>query len=473
MADYGQVDTSIPLSIGKGQPTMMEGLGKFAATLNSINENRLFIGRQAAGDALQKSINPETGEVDWQRANKLIHENPRIAPYAQEALGQMLEQQGQDVLNTTKKVELTRFYIDKIRQDIGATKTPEAALGAILRGVATGSYPKSVAIDFVGGTDLGALIKEAAIASGEESLMEAQFGKPETIEIGGKSKGVITNRVDGTRTEMGGDAAEIDKTLTPEAKAARVPIIGPDGQPQSVPQSALVTETGQPRVSGLTGPHGEIDTALAPGEAESRAIVAEGAAGQAQEFAQIAEGTVQRSALLHELLATQGEFRSGPGAARWSGIVGEFNRAFNANLAADDVAAQQTFTKIAENVAALQRSAMGSAATNAQTEAAKLASPNTVYSPEANHRVTALLLGNEDYISAKNRAWQSWIENGGKPSQYNRFVTQFNELYDPRYFQERYMTPKQKEAMFKAMSDAEIKKYNEGKKRALSLSFAK
>lgn len=478
-----EVDGSITANIGKGEGNnLFDVIGKFATIQNQVNQNLLFQGRQAAGQALQQSIDPSTGQIDFNNVNRLIQANPKIAPYAQQAVSEALAARGQSITNQTGQTALQGAYTKNLRQVIASVppgpNQPQQVISAIGKGAQMGLYPADLAASFVGGqslsdgTTMADLVKQATIANGEAAPMEAQFGTTEELNTGGKNVALNANRVTGERNAMGGNAPSVEMTLTPEGEAQRIPTVGPDGQPKTVPQSAVVTPTGMPKGSATpAGPNGELATGLAPGEAEAIGAPKAVQAAQAAELGKVYEGSVPRSAQLKELLAAQGDFRSGPGAAKWSGIVTEFNRLFGTNLAGDQAAAQQTFGKIAEQVAEAQRGAMGSNATNAQTEAARIASPNTTYSPEANRRVIAMLLGNEDYIQTKQKAWQAFQQHGGKPSQYNAFVQQFNEHFDPRYFQEQYMTPDQKAEMYKAMGPAGLKKYEDGRKLALSLDF--
>jgi hypothetical protein len=462
---------------------LMGTVGKVAAVQNQINQNKLFQGRQAAGEALQQSIDPSSGQIDFNTFNKLVQANPKIAPYAQEAVQNALVSRGQGITNTTGQTALQATYTQNLRKVIGSVppgpNQGQQVISAIAKGAQMGLYPSDLAASFVGGqamndgTTIADLVKQATIANGEAAPMEAQFGTAGEVGTGGKNVAVDVNRVTGERTALGGDAASLQMTQTPGEKAQRVPFVDRGtGQPGTVAQSAITTDTGEPKAApGVSGPNGELATGLAPGEAEAIAAPKGVQAQQAAELGKVYEGSVPRAAQLKELLAAQGDFRSGPGAAKWSGIVTEFNRIFGTNFSGDQAAAQQTFGKIAEQVAEAQRGAMGSSSTNAQTEAARIASPNTTYSPEANRRVIAMLLGNEVYIQTKQKAWQAFQQHGGKPSQYNAFVQQFNSHFDPRYFQEQYMTPDQKAEMYKAMKPVEQKRYGDARNLALSLDF--
>lgn len=466
-----EVDASITANAGKNA---LGALGQMAETMNAVNQNRLFIGREVAGRALQQSINPQTGEIDFARFNKLITANPRVAPYAQEALSQALAQRGQDILNTTSKAKLTEVYSANIRQDIGATTSPSAALLAIQRGIAAGRYPKEFAVGFIGDTDLNALVKEAAIASGSETAMEAQFGTPGTVDTGGEIKAVTTNRITGQRTAMGGDAAEIDKELSPETLATRVPMVGPNNVPVSVPQSALVDETGQPKVSALTGPSGEIKTGLAPGVSEAAGTAGQASANMAMALVQRASKAPENKAILGNMDGLLDEFTPGPQSGFWKKfgqVAAEYGIKVPGAPPKDKVAAQEEFGKLAFQLAQSQFQALGGTGTNAQLDSTMHTSPSEFLTREGSKNIISLLKGNEDAISAQADAWERWQQAGNGPETYGRFVNQWNKIYDPRVFQSQYMTPESRKTMLNGMSKAERKKFEASYKQAVGLGW--
>ena len=182
-------------------------------------------------------------------------------------------------------------------------------------------------------------------------------------------------------------------------------------------------------------------------------------------------------------LKTQ-DFRTGPGAAKWAGYVAEANRILGTNLSADPSNAEQVFGKMAEQFSSFQRAALGNAATDAQTAATRIASPNTAYSNEANQEVIALMKGNEKLIQTEFPAWQkyqgaaqtpatqAWAQRSGVVPGFGDFSQRFWKEMNPRYFQEPFMTPAQASTMRSAMTPAEQKAYDAAKAKALSYGFS-
>lgn len=473
MAEYGQVDTSIPLSAAKRTP-MMERVGQFADTMNSINQNKLFIGKQAAGQAIQQSIDPATGQVNWESVNRLIRANPKIAPYAQEALTAALSQRGQDISNTTGQANLAETYAANIRKDIGSATDPTQALGAVIRGVATGRYPKEFAAGFIGGADVNALIKQAAVQSGDAAMMETQFGTPGAVETGGQNVAITTNRVTGERSMMGGDAAAIDKELTPEAKIARVPYVDEQNVPRTAPVSALVTDTGEPKEGGVTGPGGSLRTGVAPGVAEAAGTAGQANAQMAMALTQRASKVPDNKAILGNMDGLLDKFEPGPQSGFWKGlgqVAAEYNIKLPGAPPKDKVAAQEEFGKLAFNLAQSQFQALGGTGTDSKLDNTMHTSPSELMTRYGNKGIIALLKGNEDAIAAQNDAWQKWRGAGHGPETYDRFLNQWNKIYDPRVFQSQYMGAAGRKTMLDGMSSAEQKQFEKSYKTAVGLGW--
>ena len=58
--------------------------------------------------------------------------------------------------------------------------------------------------------------------------------------------------------------------------------------------------------------------------------------------------------------------------------------------------------------------------------------------------IIRMLKGNEDAIQAKQKAWLNWRKRFG-PQTYDEFSQDFNAAFDPRTFQFKYMTPKERQ----------------------------
>jgi hypothetical protein len=486
MAD-AQIDGSIAANIGKGQGNDLIGMvGRFADIQNAVNQNRLFQGRQAAGAALQQSIDPSTGQVNFDTFNRLIQGNPQIAPYAQEALQASLTARGQNIQNTTGQTALQGAYTANLRKVIAAVppgpNQPQQVISAIKKGADMGLYPADLAASFVGGQDLSDgtsmsdLVKQATIANGEAAPMEAQFGTSESLKTGGTDQAVNVNRVTGTRTNMSGDAANVQMTLTPESKAARQPVVV-GGAPASVPTSALVTPTGEPRAdNGLTGPHGEVQTDFSPSAKAAATATGTGLAGMGLNIVQRASRVPDNKAALETLgglLDTPG-LVLGPQSSGWNKLqqlAAQYGLAKPASQPATAAAAKEEATKLAVMIAQNQFQAMGGTGTDAKLESAMHTSPSEFLTKQGNKQIIAMLKGNEDAYQHYAEAWQKWQDAGHGPESLGQFQAQWNKIYDPRVFQSQYMSPTQKAEMLKGMSQAEQDQFKAAYKRAHGLGW--
>jgi hypothetical protein len=460
----------------------MDAMGKMAATMNAINQNKLFLGKEMAGRAIQESIDPNTGAVDFQNVNRLISTNPKIAPYAQEALQQTLAAQGASTANTSAQQQLAGAYSAALFQDIAAAKTPEDAVTAIARGVTLGRYPQGFATSFVSGAPtngrtfsdaMKALQDAGAIQSGSEAAMEARFGTPGAVDTGAQNVGVVTNRVTGERDLLAGDAAAITKTLGPESKSEMIKVIDPATKTEHlVPKSALVTGTGEAKSGAVN-----TQTSLAPGVSEAMSVAAQGSANMANALVQRASKVPDNKAILGNmegLLTDMDSQQLGPQSPFWK-KMGQIAAQYGVKLPGappkDKIAAQEEFSKLAFQLAQSQFQALGGTGTDSKLDSTMHTSPSELLTRYGNQGIIALLKGNEDAVQAQGNAWQKWQERGNGPETYSTFLNQWGKIYDPRVFQAQYMTPAARQTMLKGMTKAEQDNFQTAYKRAASLGW--
>lgn len=477
MAD-ATVDASITANAGRN---MLTNLGQMASVMNSINQNRLFQGRQAAGAALQQSIDPDTGQVDYAHFNALIRANPQIAPFAQEALQQGLASQGQGISNTTAQQGLANAYSAALRNDfVAAHAAGEDPVQAVLRGVAAGRYPAGFAASALGGLPLsngktlGDFARESAVAGGTEAGMEATFGKPETVDVGGRLVTRDVNRVTNEAQPMTGPAATLDKTLTPESKATRVPIVQ-GGVPKTVPLSALATDTGEPK-PGVADSTGAVQASLTPAQQAAGATTGTAMAGLGSQIVQRAGQVPSNKALLGNMEGLLDNFTPGPQSPFWKSVnqlATQYHLAPPGSPPQTKAQAQEEFGKLAFQLAQGQFQALGGTGTDSKLESTMHTSPSELLTRYGNKGIIHLLKGNEDAMQAQADAWQKWQSAGNGPETYGKFQSQWNSIYDPRVFQSQYMDPGERQTMLKGMTAAEQAKFKADYKRAVQLGWVK
>lgn len=504
---------------------MINRVAQLAQTQNAVNQNKLFQGQVAASEALRQSIDPQTGQIDFDNVNRLIQRNG-ANPYAQQAVQNMLVARGKTIENTTNQTALQASYTKNINADIGG-QDAAAIPGIIARGVQNGRYPQSVAESYLGGnmpvdgetlgertarlSKMDALSKQAAIQNGTDSNMEAAFGKSGTVDNGPSVLPYNFNRVTGQSTPMG---APIPKGMDPATAAQTVDIYVDAQHPKvTVTKGQLAQLLGPqylgagaaPPVAGGAAPGGSpggasgASPAPRPGGGPSiagggptvtlpggmKGLPSEPPLGQGQaandaahQGAIMAQGWItagdaandQRSALQQfERLLPQ--FSSGP-ASNFTKQFGALASQFG--LAPPDVskgvAAQEEASKIAFYIAQSQFRALGGTGTNMQLESAMHTSPNEFLSKMGNANVIALLKGNADAQQIKAKEWQAWRAARGDQSA-QEFSTYFNQHFDPLVFQVQYLTQPQVRELVNSMSSGEKTRFQQHYNQAVALGW--
>jgi hypothetical protein len=104
------VDTSIYNQIGAGQQDPLDMVGKIAQTQNLLNQNaqfqQQFRARQALGPILQGAIDPQTGQLDYNKAFINMSGNPDTAWLAGDFLNQAVARQQTQADTAIKALEL-------------------------------------------------------------------------------------------------------------------------------------------------------------------------------------------------------------------------------------------------------------------------------------------------------------------------------------------------------------------------------
>lgn len=208
----------------------------------------------------------------------------------------------------------------------------------------------------------------------------------------------------------------------------------------------------QPQAGELPGIAGPVPGAVTAQEKTAAASADQGATLQAA-----ADNAPQRKATLSNLEDDLKNFTAGPGSANMRTLKAGVNAASNmvggpSVFDPKTIAAQENFMKLANQLAAQQSEALGGSVAGLHN--AEHANPNTDFSNMGNAQVIQVLKGNEDAISAKNKAWQAWKKQNG-PNSYGDFQTQFNQSYEPRAYQFPYMSPQERTELFRNMSPNE------------------
>lgn len=465
-----EIDGSIPASAGKNVPNLMANVGQIAQTMNAVNQNRLFQAKAVAGQLLQRSIDPSTGQPDLQTFNKLLSMDPRTAPYASEALTTSIAQQ-------TAGRSLQAAQGDAVRQAIGSLG-PNANHDSVLNALGILSATKQVTPDFAA-TIAGNIPGDPAQinawarnnfqlpALGAQAAMEAQQPKPTAINVGDRIDLVTTpNAGMGAPSEAG----HLDVRLSPgeSVSPAYQRFNSTTQQPEIVTKGAAVgAGAGQPGAAAIPAgpPIGAEAAASAAGTGSANLLTADRAdqANSAQRL------TVLRK--IDQLLGTP-QGTTGPGTQVMNGYRNFLlaNAPFLASITNGGVneakirsATQDELKKYMTQVAGAAAAQYGQG-TNEKLAVAASGNANPDLSTLANRDVTRMNIALERAKQARMAAFDA---SNQQPQAYGQFATTWNRTVDPRAFMLDFLTKEERAKVLSTIkTDAEKRAFLKGKQAA-------
>lgn len=319
-------------------------------------------------------------------------------------------------------------------------------------------------------------------------------GTPQTIDTGGAANIIRTSPLTGEsealatlpKTLSPGEAStptptmvrNADGTLTPSvvtrqqfadtasqgpvATGAPLSRIGRSGSETAAPVEVFNDQKQRPEIipsgqfvgDALPGAGGAgMAKGPALGQAEGASAAAADAVKALGELRAAAERAPTNKAQLLNIRDLVGKFTTGP-KSDWVGLVAGLAQQLGVAppKVTEGVAAREEAAKLMQQFVNNQIQTLGGSGTDAKLESSLKGAPNTHMSGPGLMGITALMLGLEDAIPAKNEAWQKWSKAGNGPETYPTFVAQFNRYYNPRVFQAQYMDEKQKATMLGNMS---------------------
>lgn len=392
-------------------------------------------GDQAVGKIMQENIDPNTGQFNPQGALQQLRANPAasfVTPRAtQDILARQQQQQQLDVAkNAIAANELGAIAdnptdgavnqaIMRISTALGPQYTPSRVRAELFGAMPQDMAGRRAYIANLAKMSIGA----AGMAAREEGTPLAS-GAPTTITAG--------QRLDVQR------------------------------MPGAVPSAAMPGAMVGP--AAVAAPGGGMVSGLPPGAGEARRITGEAGAQAGVRLRLAADDSMTRKGMLGNLEEDLHNFTSGPGA-EWQKVAKAWanrNVPMPAGWQFDpkSIASQEAFAKQAGMLAQQQFAAIGGTGTDAKFSSAFETNPNEALSQLGNKGIIRLLKGNEDAIQAKFKAWQQWKKSFG-PESYDEFSDDFNRSFDPRVFQFKYLTPKERQAYIDRMDPRDRGKFIE------------
>jgi hypothetical protein len=507
------LDPTISLGIKTPEaPDMLGMAGKMLAIQGAANQNKLFgqefAARSAIGPLYQKAIDPATGQLDTNKLLAAAAQNPDTAWMAGDLAKSALERQGQEVTISGQQLDQSLKHLAAVRSSLGSLlakkdATPEDAVSAVMELVGDGKNgvlsPKDgvTALTDMPRNDPVAfkswLTNHFVNSMDAEQKMQAVWGSPQTISAGGKT---YIMRVSPNPDVKPTEAGEVLNTLSPGERAAPRPTFA-NGQPGSVPTSAVVDDFGNPRTAGAAPAAGGVPTFGAPsapgggqdgapagflpsgpkiGASAAADVTGSESAKQGIGLQTLADGVPQRKALLGNIEGALSQFTAGP-ASDWTRVAktianqGVVSMGGQPVFDPSKIASQEEFNKQAVQLAQSQFQALGGTGTDAKLNSTMHTSPNSALSNLGNSGIIAMLKGNEDAIAVKNQAWQTWLGAGHGPETYGQFSAQFNKVYDPRAFQFQYLSPADQAKARKGMTATEQKQFGHSMDLAKELGW--
>lgn len=423
----------------------------------------------AVGQAIQRNTGAD-GSVNLLGVQRDLASNPSAAFNLQAATGTNLAQQGQQIGNGTAQIQqqgaqlgLNSQFRAHVVQQLGTLLNKkdlsynDAVLATAQAGQMFGLPPdvvqKSVASM---PTDPAALKPYLQSQLAALQAPGAQLGTMTPAPTATTDGATTTFRDTNPVTNPNIVGTSFNQKLSPAQATGRMPTVGPDGTPGSVPFSSTVPLSLLPpdmQGGGATpgrypaGPAngGFIPSGQAPGVAEAATAAGQGA-GQDLLVDQKANAeSGKRINMLQNASDALSKAQTGTGADKLNAVRGVVAMLGGP---ADKVASYDEANKYLTQYAQQKAASFGHA-TDAQLSAALTGNGNTHISNLAAQDVVKVNMALERMDQARMQAWQS---AGLPPAQYSQWKSQFGAAMDPRVFVADQMPAPKVGAMVKAMN---------------------
>jgi hypothetical protein len=478
------LDPSIPLQAQAPNPlAALQQPIQTAASLQSLKQNQMRLGaNQAISDAYAKSVDPNTGEVDFNKLQALASQNGAGA-FLPEFMGQIAQQRNSQLQYDTGKLDLAlkqqqgiRGMIGSLAVDpnLGKTDMSSTIAQQIVGAVQNGILPQDQAI-----RELKSVPSDPSLQAGwvrnhlmnslsGEAKLQALMPKQLTINRGGETDVLNSDPLTGRLTVSGA----LTNTLTPGEAAQNVEVIDPNtGARYAITKGQQLADqaasAGAPQGQGYTGRYqqpgipGGIQTGLSP--SQQSALTAQGTSANtaAQELHNSAADVPMRVNLLQQARDSLSGIQTGPGTD-WRNtaksfinstpLAGEITKKLG--IDPDNIKNYDEFKKIMTNYASSVSGSLGSG-TDARLNAAVTGNANPNISKLANEDILTKTIAAEKMRAAQDYAFQN---SGLTTDKFNQWQSQWNKVVDPQAFAYDSMSPKQRRALQDRLSTQQLQK---------------
>jgi hypothetical protein len=475
------LDPTIPLQIQPMQSPLQSVQAPIQAAqgLLSLKQNQMQLGaNQAISQAYAQSIDPQTGQVDFNKFQSLAGQSGAGA-YLPQFMNQVLQQRNLQQQYDTSKLDMALKQQQGIRgmigslavdPDLGKTDMSSKIAAQISQAVSSGILPIDQGVNEMRSipSDPGAQaqwIQNHLINSlSGEAKIQALMPKQLTINRGGETDVLNVDPLTGRLTVSGALA----NSLTPGEAAQRISAVGPGGVPGTIPLGSTVPGaqggyTGRYSQQGGAGadgtPAGFVPTGLSP--AQQAASTAQGSTSNAaaQTLHDAAADAPMRINLLEQARDALTGINTGPGTD-WRNTAKSFFNALAPDTAkaigfTGDVKDYDEFKKILTNYASSVSGSLGTG-TDARLNAAVTGNANPGISKMANEDILAKTIAAEKMRAAQDYAFQN---SGLTTDKFNQWQSQWNKNVSPDAFVFTSMSPTQQQAFLKRQSPQQLTQF--------------
>ncbi len=471
-----------PLQTMLGVANLRMANAQGGALQQTINANR------ATSAAYQAATDPTTGAVDNNKLVGILSQNPDAAYNLPQVIQGINTQKQQALTLSTGQQELAMKHAQ-----VGG----QIALGILTNGGTPADFVQGVQQAVQDGRldPISAMnsISHASPTFGDQTAfqnylktglaslppeLQASLSKPVLGEVntGGGTQFTARNPISGQVAPTG----YIANTLSPSEQIARVPTIGPNGQPGTVSQGSIAPPnllppgSAAPAAAGGIGngryptqasgaasgaPAGFLPTAQAPADAAASTVTGTGAANALLADQQSAAGSGARVYQLQSALqALQNAGPTGPGTAQKNQIQsfllaqtpGDLGK-YLPGIDPQKIASYDEANKYLTQYASAKAAALGGG-TDSKLATTLSANASTHISGLAAQDVVKANIGLERMSQAQQDAWQ---QSGLPPSQYSTWAAKFGSTLDPRVFVADQMDPAKVKTMYDRMQPKE------------------
>lgn len=490
------LDTSIPLQVKAPEFNPLQQALQVAQyrymNANGLAQQQTINANRATSAAYQQATDPTTGQVDNNKLVGILSQNPDAAYNLPQVIQGINTQKQQNLTLSTGQQELANKYSQVGGQIALGVLTnggsPTDYVQSIKNAVQDGRIDSNVALNWI--NHAAPTFNDPAAFQGylKQNLaslppeLQASLSKPVLGEVntGGGTQFTARNPISGQVAPTG----YIANTLSPAEQVARIPTVGPNGQPGTVSQgsiapSNLLPPGSAPSTGGIGNgryptqgagtapasaaipgaPAGFIPTGQTPADAAASTVTGTGSANALLADQQSAAGSGAR---IYQLQAAQQALQNagptGPGTAQKNQIQsfllaqtpGDLGK-YLPGIDPQKIASFDEANKYLTQYASAKASALGSG-TDSKLATTLSGNASTHISGLAAQDVVKANIGLERMSQAQQDAWQ---QSGLPASQYSTWAAKFGSTLDPRVFVADQMDPAKVKTMYDKMQPKE------------------